>query len=446
MAHELYRLKEKLCNTPHLMDAASFESVMEYLNSRNVENIKLDSGLSKGNDEENSRYCYNKDIGVAVLNIDGPLSYKPVTIMGFDCGGASYQQLKEDFTYLVEDGAKTIAFSVSSGGGEAYQMMPTASYMRQLATERGVNLLAFVDGLSASAAYGLSVIADEIIMAPGSEVGSVGVLVRLMNDSKALEKEGYERTFISAGDEKIPFSADGSFRKEFLEDIQSKVDILYSEFTGFVAEHRNLSVEAVRSTQAKTFLPERALELGLADKVMTLEGFYSYLADVAQGGNLMLKNKLFNNTNTEVQMKELEELQVQHSELEAKFNSQGTELAALVEQVASLSTETAQAKEALQAAVAEKESLQAKAEESKALARKDVIAKVESDAEKQASLFEATASLSDVAFDTVMSSMKAKDVLLEDSDLFTRKSSNSDLDQDQMDGTAAILKAKYQTK
>lgn len=420
MAHSLLRLKEKICNTPHLMHPASFETVIEYLNQRNTEDFKLEDPQQESR-ESNSRYSFNKDIGVAVLNIDGPLSYKPVTIMGFDCGGASYQQIKEDFTYLVDSGAKTVAFSVSSGGGEAFQMMPTANYMRKLATENDVRIITYVDGLSASAAYGLSVIADELIMAPSSEVGSVGVLVRLMNDSKALEMEGYERTFISAGDDKIPFDADGSFRKEFLEDIQGKVDTLYEEFTGFVAEHRNLSVEAVKSTQARTFLPKEAIELGLADRVMTLEEFYTHLADTAQkqeGG--MLKNKLFtqfNKTEETLEMTQLAELQEQLqgaqlsvSELTSKYEAvasllaeKETALAAALSEVATFQAEAAALKEA---AVATKMS-----------ARKEKLSAVMA-ADKVEGVSASLATLDDEAFNTVLSSFAGLKQTVEASDLF----------------------------
>lgn len=383
MAHEVYRLKEKLSNTPHLIHPSSFETVIQYLESREFSDFKIKS-QDKVDADSNTRYSLNRDVGAAILNIEGPLTYKPVSFMGMDCGGASYQQMKEDFTYLVEQGVKTIAFVASSGGGEAFQMMPTADYMRNLADQHGVKILSYVDGLAASACYGLISVSDEIILAPSAEVGSIGVVVRLMNDSKALEMSGLERTYVYAGDSKIPFDEDGSFRKEFLDDIQYKVDALYEEFTGFVSKHRGLPVEAVRSTQAKTFLPEKALELGLADKVMTLEGFYSYLADVAQGDNQMLKTKLFK-TNTasadnEVKMKELMELQAQHSELEAKFQAQGAELVAHVEQIASLSAELEAAKASLEVAQSELTAFAAMKEQMEA----EAAAKAEE--EKQAKL------------------------------------------------------------
>lgn len=401
MAHQLIRIREKLCNTPHLIQESSFEAILSYIDSR-----LEDDFAPKDKQPNNSRYSYNSDVQVAVMSIDGPLSYKPVTMFGMDCGGTSYQQLKEDFTYLVDNGVKTIAFSVSSGGGEAFQMMPTARYMRKLADDKGVKIISFVEGLSASAAYGLTSISDEIILAEGSEVGSIGVLVRLMNDSKALEKEGYERTFITAGDEKVPFSADGSFKKEFLEDIQDKVNTLYTEFTEFVATNRNLSVEAVRSTQAKTFLPERAIELGLADKVMSIEDFYDYLADSAQRpeGNTVLKNKLFNMKTTEEtpDMTQLAELQTLQSELEAA-KTQLAEFTSVKESLTTLQAAFAEKQTELTTALEQVKELNSYKEQVKTQSRQDKLKAVGQDE----TVAMALASLDDTSFNAALAGFTA---------------------------------------
>ena len=419
MAHELYRLREKLCNTPHLIHPSTFETIIDYVEKR------CEDGEPGEAVQATDRYSYNQDLQVAVLNIDGPLTYKPVTMMGFDCGGTSYQQLKEDFTFLVDSGAKTIALNISSGGGEAYQVFATARYMKELAVKNEVKLLSFVDGMAASAAYALASIGDEIILNEGSEVGSIGVVVRLLNNSKQLEKEGVQRIFVTAGDSKVPFDKEGNFREGFLADLQEKVDFLYDEFTEFVATNRSLSVDAVRATEAKTFLPEKALQLGLADSVMNLEEFYTYLADsVQRKENSMLKTKLFGMNNKEetidmsVNMAQLEELQTQLSQYEAQLST----LQASLEEMGGV-------KAALEAALGEKETALADAQalvakleeekvEQKLQARKDKLAAVTS-ADQVEALAASLSSLDDAAFSTVVGAMAAQAKALENSEMFT---------------------------
>lgn len=443
MAHELKLLTRKLNNTPHLIDPVSFQGILEYLTERNVGEMAIDS---KSKQKEERHLNYNPDTKVGTISVEGPITYKST---GWEalCGGCSYESVVEQFNSMVDMGAETVILWADSGGGEAYGMMETGRYLRKRADEAGIKILTYVDGLSASACYGLSCIADEVIANPNAEVGSIGVVVRLINDSKALEQKGYERTFVYAGGNKVPFNAEGEFREEFLADIQGKVDSLYEEFTVYVSEMRDIPVDQVKSTEAKVFMAKDSISLGLVDKVMTHEEFMDYQAEFSKKENNMLsKTNLFGFTkdNSEVEMKQLEELQAQHSELEAKFNEQGVELQAQVEKVASLSAELSQVQEQLKAVVEEKQALEAAAEQQKINARKEAIKAVEADVEKQAALFEATSTLSDAAFETVVSSMKAKEEKLEESDLFVQKSKQMEVEEPKEENaTAVLLKQKY---
>lgn len=420
MAHELARLRSKLFDTPLLVETKSFESILNYLDKRCEGTVEVNKEAA----EEYSMHgtLYYKDNGLGVININGPLTNKSTGWEAF-CGGTSYESIKEDFEALLEEGAKTIAFIVESGGGEAYGMMDTGNYLRRLADENGVKIVSYIDGLSASAAYGLTAISDEIISNKSSEIGSIGVLIRLMNDSKALEKEGYERTFITAGDEKIPFAADGSFRKEFIDDLQYKVDTLYQEFVEYVAEHRNISVEAVRNTQAKTFLAGDAVRLGLADKLMTQEEFYSYLSGEAQNNvnGSSMKDRIFKFTKSE-DKSEMTQLADMQSQLEALTTELSTaqlavaELASTKEAMATLQAAFTEKETALTAALEQVKQMEAVKEQMKAQARKDKLSAVMA-ADKVEAVQASLATLSDEAFETVLAGFAQQKQALEASDL-----------------------------
>lgn len=420
MAHELARLRSKLFDTPLLVETKSFESILNYLDKRCEGTVEVNKEAA----EEYSMHStlYYKDNGLGVISINGPLTNKST---GWEalCGGTSYESIKEDFEALLEEGAKTIAFIVESGGGEAYGMMDTGNYLRRIADENGVKIVSYIDGLSASAAYGLTAISDEIISNKSSEIGSVGVLIRLMNDSKALEKEGYERTFITAGDEKIPFAADGSFRKEFIDDLQYKVDTLYQEFVEYVAEHRNISIEAVRNTQAKTFLAGDAVRLGLADKLMTQEEFYSYLSGEAQNNvnGSSMKDRIFKFTKSE-DKSEMTQLADMQSQLEALTTELSTaqlavaELASTKEALATLQAAFAEKETALAAALEQVKQMEAVKEQMKAQARTDKLSAVMA-ADKVEAVQASLATLSDEAFETVLAGFAQQKQALEASDL-----------------------------
>lgn len=312
MAHSLVRIRGSLVNTPHLIEQNTFDSIMEYVNQRTEGNMDITPPAVEAAVSNDGYYVPESKTGV--MNISGPLTYRT---SGWEalCGGTSYEMMKEQMEYFVSKGAKTVTMMVDSGGGEAHGMMDSANYIRKLADDNDIKIIAYVDGMSASAAYGISCIADEIIMSSDSLVGSIGVLIQLMNNSKALEKQGYERSFITAGKDKVPFDKDGSFTEGFIERLQTQVDTLYESFTSHVANHRSLDVSAVKDTEANVFMAEDALSLGLADKVMTVEEFYDYLADVAQsnieGTDMGIKEALkqLGSKEDKAEMAKLEEMQ-----------------------------------------------------------------------------------------------------------------------------------------
>lgn len=460
MAHALRLLTQKLYNQPHLMEAKSFEAIMSYLDHRNSGQMLVDD--SENEREDRSGLMFNPDTLVGMLSVEGPLTYKPVTVMGFDCGGANYQTMKADMDALVEKGMKTLVLNVDSGGGEAYQAFETAQYLRDMANANNIKIISYVDGLSASAAYALTSVSDEIIVNPQAEVGSIGVVVRLMNDSKALEKQGFERTFVYAGGSKVPFAEDGSFREDFISDIQSKVDALYESFTEFVADHRNISVETVRSTEAKTFLPKEALSLGLADAVMTHEEFYTHLADVAQKENnmLKLKSKMFNMSQdsvSEVEMKELELAKEQLSEVQALLATKDVELQAALEDAVSLkaafdeqATVLAAAQEQLAVFQSEKQAAELAAKEAVAQAR---LAKLTAavGTEKAAELSAKFEGADDALFEAMVGALEFASAGEKQSALFTEVGSAEagtkvETNPSMEEALAAAIKKQYKTK
>lgn len=396
MAHSLVRIKQKLVNTPHLIEQESFNSIMEYVNSRIEGNAEILAPEASASVEYRHRYVEESKTGV--MHITGPLTYRT---SGWEalCGGTSYEMLKEQMEYFVSVGAKTVSMMVDSGGGEAHGMMDSANYIRQLANDNDIKIIAYVDGMSASAAYGISCIADEIVMSSDSQVGSIGVLIQLINDSKALEKAGYERTFITAGKDKVPFAKDGSFTPAFMERLQEQVDSLYEGFTSHVATHRSLDVSAVKDTEANVFMADEAIALGLADKVMTVEEFYEYVADVAQtnieGTDMDLKSAFKLRTKEDTaEMAQLDELkaaleteQAARAAADSALAAQATQMKEAADAIAALTAELGVFKEA-QAAAAKAAADALVAARTAALAEVVPTAKVETYLTNMASLDE----------------------------------------------------------
>lgn len=316
------KFASSLCNTPYLVTQDFMDFAFNYLSHRDNDPVQLAvdaQRIKEKADEEGIQITGS----LAKIAINGPLTYEPTFFQAL-CGGMSYVSLLEQVDEAISFGVKTVVFDFNSGGGEAFQCFETANEMRSRADKAGVKLVGYVDGMSASASYGLSAVCHTLIMNPDAEVGSIGVVMRLANDNKKQKESGVETTYVFSGDNKIPFDKEGEFRADFINDLQVKVDRLYGKFVSHVASHRGMSEQAVKDTQAKMFVSEEALELGLVDDVMTKEEFYSFI--ISKNGNgesnmldFSRKEKL-ENTNEEVKMSV--DMQAQFEAMQAQMEEQ----------------------------------------------------------------------------------------------------------------------------
>jgi ClpP class serine protease len=422
---------------------ASLERVFTYLDDRN-NHAELAVQLEKKPKERVLQYVAETQVGV--LSVSGPLTYIEYEAM---CGeqNSSYQQIVDDFDKLCSMGAKTVVMDVDSPGGEAYGLQETGRYLRKKADERGIQLVAYVDGLSASAAFGLSVAAHEIIANPDAELGSVGVVVKLRNMNKAMNNVGVEDTYIYAGDSKIPFKEDGSFREDFLADIQYKVDALYQQFTEYVADMRGIDVGVVKSTQAKVLLAQDAIKIGFADKVMTREDFSNYLADLVEKPMRFSFKSKGENKNMTTDVIEQEAVASLQAEFEAAVAKNSELAAALAAQNDAFEAAQAQAADLQKAVAAAQEQIaQMQAAAAKEASDKRLTAlQAVVDKDQAAALHVSLSGLDDKAFATVVASLQSKAV--DEEKAFAEKGiTGADSEPVEEDKAAAILKAKYAAK
>lgn len=312
MAKELWRLTRNLYNKPHLITQEAFEQVEAYLTNRNNSNLEINSDFKQ--------YSSNLDLSsknVGVIDVLGPLTYRADMFEAL-CGMTSYQTIVKKFDLLVSEGVETIVLYADGPGGEAYGAFETGRYLREAADKAGIKLVSYVDGLSASATYAITASAHEVIINPEASAGSIGVVVSLLNNSKNLEMNGLERTFVYAGENKIPYSTDGSFREDFLNEIQNRVDSLYLEFIDYVASMRDVSSETIMDTKAGVFGAKEALDIGLVTSIKTRQEFNEYISNLSQNKQQSAGVRMDNeNTTTTLSSDEVTKLQERLAELEA---------------------------------------------------------------------------------------------------------------------------------
>ena len=301
MAHSVERFSAaNVYNKPHLIQLQDLKTICGYIEKRG-DSISWQASLEASAMEANKQATENKTMmfgdcsdpaddkfytvenGVAFIDIQGTLAYKP-TWFSMLCGGCSYVQLQEAAKEIAEDvSISHVVLNCNSPGGQAYGAFIAAKYMHDTLKGANKKIITYVDGMMASAAYALGCIADEVIVNPDAQVGSIGVVIALHDEHIKEQMEGEKTIYITAGDSKVPFAEDGSFKKEFLDDLQKDVDYTYGKFTAHVAAMRNISEESVIATQAKVYKSPDAIKLGLVDKEMTTFEFEDYLSSLVNG-------------------------------------------------------------------------------------------------------------------------------------------------------------------
>lgn len=275
MSHKLYRLLDSVYNTPHLVLESSLKPIVEYLQNRN----SPDATFAIVSDAKSADKDETKQVGgIGEIKIDGVLTYKPVEGI---CGpvGVSYQGILEQAEELIEMGVDTIILTHSSPGGQAAHCFSTALELRDMCDENDIRLISYIDTCSASASLALGVVADEIVIHPSASTGSIGCVCAIMDQSKAMSNAGLKPIYIASTPGKTPFQEDGSFSKEFLSELQDEVTRLGNQFADHVAKFTGLVVEDIIAMDAKMFHADKALEIGLVNKVMDHKQFSAYMAE-----------------------------------------------------------------------------------------------------------------------------------------------------------------------
>lgn len=217
---------------------------------------------------------------IGVLPVVGVVSQRMNLLQDFS-GGVSTEQLGRDFDALVaSDEVGAIILDMDSPGGNYAGTPELAS---KIHAARGAKpIIAVANSMAASAAYWIAAAADEIVVTPSGEVGSIGVLAVHEDVSAMNETMGVKRTYVTYGEHKAEFNPDSPLADSSREELQRRVDQAGETFVKAVARYRNVTAKAVmdRFGQGRMFDAAEAVERGMADRIDTLEGTVARLAGV----------------------------------------------------------------------------------------------------------------------------------------------------------------------
>ena len=165
--------------------------------------------------------------------------------------------------------AKAVALLINSPGGSPVQSRQIYLRIRQLAAEKKLPVLVFVEDVAASGGYMIACAGDEIFCDPSSILGSIGVVGGSFGLSELIKKVGVERRLYTAGSHKAmldPFLPENPDDVERLKSIQREIHAIFIALVKGSRGARLKGADDVLFT-GEYWAGETSVSLGLADGI-----------------------------------------------------------------------------------------------------------------------------------------------------------------------------------
>ena len=221
---------------------------------------------------ENEAKDYDVVNEVAVIPIHGVTAKRANMFMRIS-GGVSTELAGRDITEALNDpDIKGLVLDIDSPGGTVDGVLELANIIFEGREKKPI--VAYSDGMMASAAYWIGSAANEIhISGDTVQTGSIGVVATHIDYSQYEKKLGIKTTEVYAGKYKRLVSQYKPLSKDGKDELQNRVDYLYSVFVDTIARHRGESSNTVLENMAdgKVFIGNQGITAGLVDGVSNLD-------------------------------------------------------------------------------------------------------------------------------------------------------------------------------
>jgi signal peptide peptidase SppA len=165
--------------------------------------------------------------------------------------------------------AKAVALVINSPGGSPVQSRQIYLRIKQLAAEKKLPVLVFVEDVAASGGYMIACAGDEIICDPSSILGSIGVVGGTFGFQELIRKIGVERRLYTAGAHKAmldPFLPENPDDVARVKALQREIHAI---FIALVKQSRGPRLKGADDVlfTGEYWAGETSVTLGLADAI-----------------------------------------------------------------------------------------------------------------------------------------------------------------------------------
>ena len=208
-----------------------------------------------------------------------------------DIKASAVDELRQEITATLTLARKEdeVLVRVESGGGEVHSYGLAASQLQRL-RDHDIPLTVSVDKVAASGGYLMACVADKIIAAPFSILGSIGVVAQIPNIHRILKKNDVDIEQLTAGEYKRTLTLLGENTDKARAKMQEELEEVHDQFKDFVTSRRpQLDVSKVAT--GEHWLGTRALELKLVDELITSDDYIMAQKESASIMELRIKKR-----------------------------------------------------------------------------------------------------------------------------------------------------------
>jgi len=202
--------------------------------------------------------------GIGVITIHGPLIRKPDIFSRILFGAIDHEEVANAIREAISrEDVLAIFLDIDSPGGTVSGTPELAGVVADASKAKYV--YAFTGGQMCSAAYWIASQCDAIYATPSARVGSIGVILPVIDSSEAFRSEGLKVEVFAAGKFKSTGTPGVPLTDEQRQWLQSDVEEIFSDFQAAVlSRSRKIPEEAM---QGQTFSARKAQRFNLSGVV-----------------------------------------------------------------------------------------------------------------------------------------------------------------------------------
>ncbi|PIJ56479.1 protease SohB [Erwinia aphidicola] len=184
-----------------------------------------------------------------------------------DAGEVSSLREEVSAVMAVAAPGDEVLLRLESPGGVVHGYGLAASQLQRL-RDKGIPLTVAVDKVAASGGYMMACVADRIVAAPFSIIGSIGVVAQIPNFNRLLKRNEIDVELHTAGEFKRTLTLFGENTEEGREKFREDLNETHLLFKQFVHQMRpTLDIDSVAT--GEHWYGTQALEKGLVDAIGT---------------------------------------------------------------------------------------------------------------------------------------------------------------------------------